>query len=103
MLQSMLRSHSELKSTATEHAMQEQQKKIPRNVVSFLSRLLPTPLLQSMAVGSPATATEHGCRLITTVSLHRNFPLAPLLQSMAVNYFPRLLLCEIHACQIPTK
>ena len=42
-----------------------------------------------MAVGSPATATEHGCRLITTVSLHRNFPLAPLLQSMAVNYFPQ--------------
>jgi len=39
--------------------------------------------------GSPfsfsATATEHGCRLIPAVSLHRQLSLAPLLQSMAGN------------------
>ena len=74
-------------SDASERALQ--QKRLPfsvaKNVVSFLSRLLPTPLLQSMAVGSPATATEHGCRLIPAVSLHRQVPLAPLLQSMAGN------------------
>ena len=32
-----------------------------------------------------ATATEHGCRLIPTVSLHRRVLLAPLLQSTASN------------------
>ena len=36
-------------------------------------------------VTSSTTATEHGCRLITAVSLHRQLSLAPLLQSMAVN------------------
>ena len=40
-------------------------------------------------LGSPislsATATEHGCRLIPAVSLHRQLSLAPLLQSMAGN------------------
>ena len=40
-------------------------------------------------LGSPisliATPTEHGCRLIPAVSLHRRLSLAPLLQSMAGN------------------
>ena len=39
-------------------------------------------------LGSPislsAIATERGCRLIPAVSLRRQLPLAPLLQSMAV-------------------
>ena len=32
-----------------------------------------------------ATATEHGCRLIPAVTLDRQVPLAPLLQSTAGN------------------
>ena len=36
-----------------------------------------------------ATATEHGCRLITAVSLHCQLSLAPLLQSMAVVLYPQ--------------
>ena len=33
------------------------------------------------------TATEHGCRLITAVSLHCKLSLVPLLQSMAVVFY----------------
>ena len=53
-------------------------------------RMLQSSEEQSVTLGQAlctktATATEHGSRLIPAVSLHRQLPLVPLLQSMAGN------------------
>ena len=82
---------------ATRSGMWKETAVFPRqNVVSFLSRLSQRHCYRAWLLsdhrsdlGSPislsATPTEHGCRLIPAVSLHRRLSLAPLLQSMAGN------------------
>ena len=66
---------------ATEHA---------RNHLS-LSRLDSLASGLEVVCSFGTTATEHGCRLITAVSLHCKLSLTRLLQSIAVILYPPII------------